>query len=178
MTPDVKDFEPQVDVTFRIDEGDRIKSTRCCSKETATQPTANSFREWRHQFQPGKPYSPHLLELDRNRILAVYLDHGYLNADFKVQRSTPSLETRIFSMWSTQIQEGPQGRVSEVVVLGEKVTRTRFISVTAPDVGPEKPLSQGKFFTAEERSLQPEHFRLGERQAARAALANRPREKC
>ena len=57
---------------------------------------------------------------------------------------------RIFSTWSTKLNEGPQGHVSDVVVLGGKVTRPGFIeNITRPNVSPEKTLSQGKFFAAE-----------------------------
>ncbi len=149
VSPDVKDFEPQVDVTFRITEGPQDKVNTLLLEGNITQPRRILSGNGAINLQPGKPYSSHLLELDRNRILAVYLDLGYLNATFKPTVTPEPENPHLFDV-VYHIDEGPQGHVSDVVVLGEKVTRTDFIrDITRPNVAPEKPLSQGKFFTGE-----------------------------
>ena len=149
VTPDVKDYEPEVDVTFRIDEGPQDKVNSLLLEGNSTQPRRILSGNGAINLQPGQPYSPRLLQLDRNRILAVYLDKGYLNADFKATVTPETRDKHLFDV-VYQIQEGPQGRVNQVVILGEKVARPSFISeVTGQNVAPEKPLSQGDFFTAE-----------------------------
>jgi outer membrane protein assembly factor BamA len=143
------DFNPQVDVTFQINEGEQDKVETLRIEGNRTQSQANLSTKGALSLQPGKPYSPHLLDIDRNRILAVYLDSGYLNATLKSDVSPdPQKPNRMNVVYS--IDEGPQGRVSDVVLLGEDVTRPHFLrDVTASNVSSGKPLSEGKFFTAE-----------------------------
>ena len=87
--------------------------------------------------------------MDRNHILASYLNLGYLNATFKSTVTADPKNPHDMDVVYT-INEGPQGHVSEAISLGEKITRPAFISgVTQPNVSPGKPLSEGKFFTAE-----------------------------
>ena len=121
VSPDVKDFEPQVDVTFRITEGPQDKVNTLLLEGNATQPRRVLSGNGAINLQPGKPYSPRLLELDRNRILAVYLDLGYLNANFKATVTPEPGDPHLFDV-VYRIDEGPQGHVSDVVVLGEKIT--------------------------------------------------------
>jgi outer membrane protein insertion porin family len=149
VTPKVADFEPLVDVTFQITEGEQDKVGSLRLEGNRRQSRADLSSKGTLNLQPGKPYSPRLLEMDRNRILATYLDAGYLNATFKAT-VLPDPENRHLENVVYTIDEGPQGHVSDVVLLGEKVTRANFArDVTAPDVSPRKPLSEGKLFTAE-----------------------------
>lgn len=149
VSPDVKDFEPEVDVTFRITEGPRDKVRSLYLEGNATQPRQVLSQNGILNLRPGEPYSPRLLDLDRNRILAVYLDLGYLDADFNATVTPVPGQPQLFDI-AYKIQEGPQGHVSDVVMLGEKDTRTAFIrEITQPNVSPEKTLGQGKLFTAQ-----------------------------
>jgi len=149
VSPDVKDFEPEVDVTFRITEGPQDKVNSLYLEGNTTQPRQVLSRNGTFNLQPGKPYSPHLLDLDRNRVLAVYLDLGYLNATFNPTATPVPGNAQLFNV-VYNIQEGPQGRVSDVLVLGQKVTKTAFIrELTRSNVSPEMPLGQGKLFTAQ-----------------------------
>ena len=143
------DFNPQVDVTFQINEGEQDKVESLRIEGNRTQSQANLSTKAALSLQPGKPYSPHLLEIDRNRILAVYLDSGYLNATLKSDVSPDPQKPHLMNVVYT-IDEGPQGHVSDVVLLGQDVTRPHFLrDVTASNVSSGKPLSEGKFFTAE-----------------------------
>jgi outer membrane protein insertion porin family len=149
INPVVKDYEPQVDVTFRISEGeqDKVGSIRVDGNRKETVQTLTGGRGL--NLEPGKPYSRRLLELDRNQILAAYLNRGYLNARFQstamADPSSPHLLNVVYS-----INEGPAGHTSDVVILGTNVTKPDFItSVTDRNVGREKALSEGSFFTAE-----------------------------
>ena len=90
VTPKVTDHEPRVDVTFEISEGEQYKVSTLKMEEAGgdAQLQANIGKHPLN-LQPGKPYSAHLLQEDRNRILARYLDLGYLNAQFS-SSVTPS----------------------------------------------------------------------------------------
>ena len=149
IDPVVKDYEPQIDVTFRISEGeqDKVGSIRVEGNRRQTLQTLTGGRGL--NLEPGKPYSRRLLELDRNQILAAYLNRGYLNARFQSTAmagpSSPHLLNVVYS-----INEGPAGHTSDVVLLGRNVTKAHFItSVTGRNVDRERPLSEGSFFTAE-----------------------------
>ena len=63
VSPDVKDFEPQVDVTFRITEGPQDKVNTLRLEGNITQPRRILSGNGAINLQPGKPYSSHLLEL-------------------------------------------------------------------------------------------------------------------
>jgi outer membrane protein insertion porin family len=149
VNPDVKDFEPEVDVTFRLNEGEQDKVNSLLLEGNKTEQRGALSGNGAFNLQPGKPYSPHLLDVDRGRILAVYLDRGYLNANFKAAVTPLSDNPHLFNVVYS-VEEGPQGHVSDVVILGEKVTRSGFIEdIIRSNVSSEGPLSQGKFFMAE-----------------------------
>lgn len=145
VTPQVRDKGLNVDVNFVINEG--------------PQDTVGALHVEGDKGEPlqirslnlalGKPYSPNLLQKDRNTILARYFDNGYLNAkfDFSVtpERGRPHVEDVTY-----KITEGPQAHVSQVVYLGQRQTRKSFIRhISESDVSPEQPLSQGRFYQAE-----------------------------
>lgn len=138
-----------VHVEFMIAEGqqDGVKSLRVEGNRTQPLSVLSGGRPLK--LAPGKPYSYQRLEMDRNQILATYLNLGYLNARFK-SNVTPSPRNPHLISVLYKITEGPQGRISAVVPLGEKVTRPSFLkNVVAHDVSKGKPLSQGEFYKAE-----------------------------
>jgi outer membrane protein insertion porin family len=145
----VEDFEPRVDVTFIISEGpqDRVNSIRLTGNQT--QSTRSLTSKHALSIEPGKPYSARAVQLDRNNILAAYLDRGYLNATFESsatpEKGNPHLVNVVYT-----INEGPRTFISDIVLLGAKRTRPDFIDVIAgPSVTQGKPLSTGKLLTAE-----------------------------
>ena len=149
VNPQVKDFDPLVDVTFQISEGeqDKVVSVQVRGNEHESLQALAGKRVL--NLAAGKPYSPRLLESDRNRILATYLDLGYLNARLRSVVSPVAGHPHLFNVVYT-IEEGPQGHVSNVVFLGEKTTKTEFVqTLTRPNVSDGKPLSESKFFAAE-----------------------------
>ena len=149
VTVNAKDYDPDVDVTFNIVEGpqDKVQSFRLIDNQTQSAETLTSRRPL--NLQPGKPYSPELLQQDRNRILAVYLNRGYLNAQFTSTATPTAEDPHLFDVVYT-INEGPQAHVSDVVLLGQQVTRPGFIEkITNPSVRPGDPISEGKMLTGE-----------------------------
>lgn len=149
VVPKVADFDPLVDVTFQINEGEEDKVASLRVEGNRSRPQAALSPKGELNLKEGSAYSPRLLEMDRNRILATYLDEGYLNAIFKSEVTPDPSNAHLVNVVYT-IKEGPQGHVSDVILLGENVTRPGFIrDVTQPNVSAQKPLSEGSFFTAE-----------------------------
>lgn len=134
-----------VNVTFRINEGPQYTVAALHIEGDTSKPV----RAGSLNLARGKPYSAHLLQMDRNTILARYFDNGYLNAQFKSSvTKEPGHPHRMDVTY--QIKEGPQAHIRAVVYLGQKQTRESFIeSTTKANVSPEQPLSQGHFYQAE-----------------------------
>lgn len=146
VTPHVHDYDPNVDVTFTINEGpqDTVGALRIQGDK------GEPLQIRSLNLAPGKPYSANLLQMDRNAILARYFNNGYLNAKFESsvtpEPGRPHVQDVIY-----KITEGPQARINQVVYLGQKQTRESFIrAVSKADVSPEQPLSQGRFYQAED----------------------------
>ena len=147
VTPQVQDHEPEIDVVFHIIEGEQT-----LVGDFAVDGNQHiSLQEMRPKegfaIRPGGPFSPRKLQDDRSHILAKYLDLGYLNADVQLQIArAPDDPHRVNVTY--RIVEHQQVRISQVVLLGQKVTRSSLIRQTA-NIGPETPLSQGKLLAGE-----------------------------
>jgi outer membrane protein assembly factor BamA len=102
-------------------------------------------------LEAGKPYSQDLLNQDRDRILATYLEHGFLNAVFKA-RLTPIKSDSHRVQVVYLIQEGPQVYARVVVPVGAKHTRVDTINTNA-DLKEGKPLSETALLQAESQLL-------------------------
>ena len=149
IEPNIEDHEPQIDVTFEITEGDqdKVNSLKIVDRQgqTVNPPTEQESLN----LQPGKPYSPQLLEGDRNRIVAEYLNHGYLNAHFESSTAHDSADPHLVDVVYT-IEAGQQARVNQIALLGADHTKPKFIrSITDPSVKENQPLSEGQFLNAE-----------------------------
>src|SRR5207245_11655386 len=97
-------------------------------------------------LRSGAPFSPRRLSDDRSRILAAYIDRGYLNAEVKPSITRhPDDPHRVDVTYS--VAEHQQVRVRQVVTIGEKRKRQSLISKTG-DLWPEPPLSQRKLLKA------------------------------
>jgi outer membrane protein assembly factor BamA len=146
VTTAVRDFDPQVEVTFQIAEGSRtvVRNFGISGDNglDASQLPARGLR-----LAAGKPYSPQLELEDRNDILAYYLDHGFLGAQLK-SKVTPLPGDKYQVDVLYQIQPGPQTVVQDVIYLGNVKTRTSLISQTV-GLHPEMPLSESKMLAAE-----------------------------
>ena len=142
----LEQFEPVVDVTFNIAEGPQTLVHSLQINGDNHHILAPAQRK-RLEVQNGKAYSPHIVEQDRNHILAAYLNHGFLNPEF--QSTAAPVEGNKYRVDVVyQIVEGIETSVSEVVTLGAGKTRRNLISHTA-DLKTGVPLSEGKIFEAE-----------------------------
>ena len=97
----------------------------------------------------GKPYSPYLLQQDRDQILASLLDRGYLNARFTSAANADAANPDMFDVVYT-VEGGPQAHTSNVVLLGNEKTKPHLIqNIVHPNVDEGAPIGEGKLLTAE-----------------------------
>ena len=145
----VRDFNPQLEVTFQIQEGaqDHVASLRLVDNTTQSEAALNA--KYPLHLQPGQSYSPKKLETDRNQIVAAYLDLGYPNATVR-SAATPLPDDPHKINVTFTIDEGPQVRISDVVLLGEQHARPPFIEgITRKRIKAGDPLSEKNVLQAE-----------------------------
>jgi outer membrane protein insertion porin family len=145
----VEDFEPQVYVTFEINEGPQDKVGTLQLAGNKTQSLSALTRKYALHLQAGRPFSRKLMEADRTQLLAAYLDLGYLNAAVRSAESAVPGQPHTVNVTYT-IDEGPQAHITDVVLLGAKHTNTSFIEkITSTQLKPGQPLSEGHFLQSE-----------------------------
>lgn len=148
IQPQVRDHEPQIDITFQILEGpqDRVNSLsiKNAQNESIQPPTQQPLR-----LGAGKPFSQKLLEDDRSQILASYLDQGYLNAHFDSSAARHQDDPHQLDV-VYRIDAGLRANAGEVVLLGIQHTQPDLIRrITGPNVKEGQPISRGRLLTAE-----------------------------
>jgi outer membrane protein insertion porin family len=149
VTSTVQDNESNIEVNFTIEEGpqDRVHSLKIVDRNGQRIDLKAGKRPL--QLGAGKPYSPHLLETDRNYILAEYLNRGYPNVRFDSHVSPAEGEPHAIDVVYT-VDEGADVRIGEVVLLGADHTRASFVKETTdPNVSEGKPLGEGKLLQSE-----------------------------
>lgn len=148
VEPQVRDHEPQIDVTFRIVEGEQNKvNTLQIVNANGEQVQPKTNRPL--NLAPGKPYSRKLLEEDRSEVLAEYLNRGYLNAHFDATATPASENPHQFNV-IYKIAEGPLARVGQITLLGAQRAQPKFLrAITDENVKEGQPLSEGKLLSAE-----------------------------
>jgi outer membrane protein assembly factor BamA len=99
------------------------------------------------QLSAGQPFSPKSLADDRSHIMAVYLDRGFLNAEFD-SKVTPLADDPHKVDVTYSITEKQPVQVNEVLLLGNKQTRASLMKQTT-NISPETPLSGGALLTSE-----------------------------
>jgi outer membrane protein insertion porin family len=149
VTPVLADHEPNIEVTFRIEEGpqDRVHDLRVVDR--ANQPVHLKIGKRPLQLGTGKPYSPHLLQEDRNNILAEYLNRGYPNVQF--DSSVAPVEGDLHAIDVVyKVDEGSEVSIGQVVLLGAEHTRPAFVRATTDrKISEGKPLGEGKLLQSE-----------------------------
>jgi len=148
VEPQVRDHEPQIDVTFRILEGDQERVNTLQIVDARNEPIKPASKRPLN-LAPGKPYSRKLLEDDRSQVLADYMDEGYLNAHFD-STATPDPANHLLVNVVYKIDPGPLAKVGEVTLLGVLHAQPKFIrNITDPKVKEGQPLSEGKLLSSE-----------------------------
>jgi outer membrane protein insertion porin family len=115
----VEDFEPQVYVTFEIKEGpqDKVGALQLLGNKTQSLPELT--RKYPLQLQAGRPFSRKLMEADRTRLLASYLDLGYLNAAVRSADSAVPGQPHTVNV-TYEIDEGPQAHIAGIAFLDSR----------------------------------------------------------
>lgn len=149
VTPRTVDREPKIDVAFDIKEGPQTLVDDVEATGNHHVPFAQLTAPKGFQLRAGVPYSPRKLADDRNRIEATYLNRGFLNVDVKTKvdhiLGDPN---RVFVTYD--VTENQLVRVSQVVYLGQKVTRLSLLTKTAK-IPAETPMRRAQMLAAESR---------------------------
>ena len=149
VTPEIVDKEPNVLVTFQIVEGPQTRVEKVAVTGNTRFDLSALTPPGGLNERPGAPYSPHQISDDRGRILATYLNHGYLGADVKSKVTrNPADRYKVEIVY--QIVEGQQVQVDNVGIVGQNRTRYSFIKKTA-NLFPNQALSQGDLLEAESK---------------------------
>ena len=149
VTAQAVDREPQIDITFEIEEGPQtiVEDVKVFGNEKV--PFAELAGSNGLELRSGVPYSPRKLAEDRNRISATYLNRGYLNAEVKVTLQHSQADPHRVNV-AFAITENQSVRTNEVVYLGQKHTRLPLIARTVK-IQPETPMRRVQLLEAESR---------------------------
>ena len=149
VAPEVAEHDVNIEVMFHIDEGpqDRVHDLKIVDRDN--QPVHLKIGKRPLQLAVGKPYSPHLLQGDRNYILAQYLNRGYPNVQFDSSVAAAEGDPNSFDV-VYKVDEGTLVKIGQVVLLGDEHTRPAFVRAnTDPNVSEGKPLGEGKLLQSE-----------------------------
>jgi len=149
VTPQAVDREPLVDAVFDIQEGPQtlvddtdVTGNQHIPYEQLTAPKG-------YELRAGVPFSPRKLADDRNRIEATYLNRGFLNVEVKTTVDLLLSDShRVYVTYA--VTEHQLVRVSQVVQLGEQVTRPSLIAKTT-QIPAESPMRRAQLLTAESK---------------------------
>lgn len=146
VTPQIRNENGNVGVTFRVDEGpqDMVESLKIEGNDTVpeTQLAPKGLR-----LGPGKPYSQKLVDQDRKDIISRYLDMGYLTATFRATAEKVGNDSHRLNV-VYRISEGPQVHTATVVTLGRQQTQQRLINRETATLHAGRSLRQSDMLTA------------------------------
>lgn len=149
ITPEPVDKEPNVFVTFQINEGPQTQVEAVSIKGNSKFDLAALSPPGGLNERSGAPFSPHRISGDRGHILAIYLDHGYLGADVKSKTTRNPNDPHKVDI-TYQIVEGQQVRIDSIGIIGPNVTRYSFIKKST-NLFPGQPLSQTDLLESESK---------------------------
>jgi outer membrane protein insertion porin family len=132
-------------ITYTFDEGrlSRIGSLSITGNSALTTKELLS----KISIVPGKPYSPSIVERERQTLLFVYNDLGYLQAQVLVKSGTPDSQNTYPVEF--KIEEGTQSVVDHILVLGNEHTRPSAIDKKI-HLKESEPLSLGKLLQTQQ----------------------------
>ncbi|MCU1287154.1 MAG: outer membrane protein [Acidobacteriales bacterium] len=147
VTPQVTTKGENIVVVLRVDEGpqDIVETLNIVGNNTL--PTSQLAPKGLN-LTPGKPYSQKLADEDRNRIVARYLELGYLTATFRqVAKQIPGQPHRLEITYN--INEGPEVKTATILTLGRKDTKQRLIRMDTKVINNGRPLTETDLLTSE-----------------------------
>ena len=149
ITSQAVDREPKIDVSFEITEGRQtlVDNVGIVGNEHVAYNELAAPKGL--QLRAGSPFSPRKVADDRNRIDATYLNRGYLNVEVKTTVDELLNDPyRVYVKYT--IAEQQLVRVSQILYLGQKQTRTSLIAKTTK-IAPETPMRRASLLEAESR---------------------------
>ncbi|HET6181246.1 MAG TPA: POTRA domain-containing protein [Candidatus Sulfotelmatobacter sp.] len=146
---DVVDREPKIYITFHVTEGAQTVVDNLTIEGNSHISGMELAPKDGLRLRRDQPFSPKSLADDRSHIMAVYLDQGFLNAEFE-SKVTPLPDDRHRVRVTYAITEKQQVHVDEVLLLGNKQTRHSLMTKTA-NIAPEAPLSRGVLLNSESK---------------------------
>ena len=133
-------------VTFDIEEGPLARVGRL--EIRGVEHEMRSHLESLLSAKPGQPFSPTLVDSDRDSILSYLTDRGYNQAKVVWNASPPSPEHKIDLQY--QIDIGLQQKVEGIVLVGNEHTRTGLVDRQLT-IAPGQWLSQGELLESQRR---------------------------
>lgn len=148
VTPSVVNKNGKLSIAFQVVEGvqDVVETLKIEGNQTLPE---NEFAPKGLNLTPGRPFSEQLLEKDRNQIMAVYLNKGYLTANFKATTKPLKNDPHKVEVIYT-IYEGPQVHAVSVAQLGVQHTRPEIIAKNAR-IPTGQPLSETQLLESESK---------------------------
>ena len=149
-TSEVLRNDNNIQIVFRVEEGvrDVVDTLEVEGNKSLTEA---QFAPKGLNLEAGKPYSRDLLNRDRDRILATYLNHGFLTAVFQA-KVTPVKGDPHRLQVVYMIQEGPQVFPRAITVVGAEHTTVDTIKTNA-GLKAGKPLSETALLQSESQLL-------------------------
>jgi outer membrane protein insertion porin family len=135
----------KVGIVYACEEGPIARVLSLDIKGNEIIPTADLMKKVK--LAPGKPYSPSLVEEDRQALLAAYNDMGFLQAQVTVQVGK-SDKDNLFPV-GYEIHEGTRTIVDQIIVLGNEHTHDSVIS-NKIKLRTNEPLSMGKLLQTQQ----------------------------
>jgi outer membrane protein insertion porin family len=146
---DVVDREPKIYVTFLITEGPETIVENLFLRGNYHLSGLQVAPPGGFNLKPGRPFSPKGLADDRSHIMAAYLDHGYMNAEFDSKIDRLRNDQHRVNV-SYNILEKQPVAIDQVLYLGARDTRRSLIRKTT-NIPVESALSQTNMLTAESK---------------------------
>ena len=142
----VAEHTQNVEVTFRIAEGDRTNVQSLNVEGNKTQPVSKLAPKGLN-LKAGQPYSQSRLDKDRSEMIAHYLELGYPDATFRWSvKPVGKASHRVVVTYL--IDEGTHENISSVVFLGNVHTKLRFLQQNT-SVKAGEPLNEAKLLGTE-----------------------------
>jgi outer membrane protein assembly factor BamA len=155
VTPQVKNENGNLEVTFRVNEGPR-DVVETLNVQGNSSMSVEQLSPGGLKVAPGQPYSQKLVDEDRTQMMSRYLNAGYLTATFRETLSTVNNDPHRLAV-TYKIYEGPKVTTTDVVTVGREDTRQSFVDRTA-QLEPHIPLTEGDMLAAESRLYEPGIF--------------------
>jgi outer membrane protein assembly factor BamA len=149
VTPQFNTTGTDVVVNFVVDEGpqDLVESVRIAGDSAV--PIKVSAPDGL-RIAPDQPYAQKSIDDDRNKIMSYYFDHGYLTATFHAKADPLPNDSHKFNV-VYEIEEGPQVKTANVVLVGNNHSKPRLIEKQMPTLHTGSTLTERDILETESR---------------------------